>query len=87
MFLFAKNPAWHVLITRGFFSLRALKSSVLGSASSLYPLEKREREREKKKKKKKKKKKEKEKKHIEIVLNKLKRDPYEDADVEVDGRF
>ena len=38
-------------------------------------------------KKKKEREREREKKHVEIVLNELKRDPYEDADVEVDGRF
>ena len=42
---------------------------------ALPPQKERERERER------------EKKYVEIVLNELKRDPYEDADVEVDGRF
>ena len=38
-------------------------------------------------KKKKKKKKKGKKKHLDLVHDELKRDPYEDTDVEVDGRF
>ena len=37
--------------------------------------------------KKKKKKKKGKKKHVDLVHDELKRDPYEDTDVEVDGRF
>ena len=42
---------------------------------------------QKKKKKKKKREREKKKKHVDLVHDELKRDPYEDTDVEVDGRF
>ena len=47
----------------------------------------REREREREERERREREREREKKHVDQVHDELKRDPYEDADVEVDGRF